>query len=70
MIFKGFIRYICVPRGTFAPFEGNYSKELVSLVKNLLEVDPSKRPKISEVLSSVQLMKMPKLVEGMSFIKV
>lgn len=37
--------------GKYKELQGNYSKELQSLIKQMLDKDPLKRPSIQEILS-------------------
>ncbi len=42
-------------KGIYTPIPNNFSKELKMLVNSLLNVDPTKRPSINDILSKINL---------------
>ncbi|XP_048580556.1 uncharacterized protein LOC5518663 isoform X2 [Nematostella vectensis] len=48
-----------IMKGQFAPIRGNYSAEFRTLVRDILQNDPEKRPSVSELLHE----RVPKLLE-------
>ena len=42
-----------IVKGSYSPLQGSYSKDMKSLISEMLALDPSKRPTVNDILSKI-----------------
>ncbi len=50
-----------IVKGSYSPLQGTYSKDLKSLIAEMLSLDPSKRPTVNDILSTIMINQINQL---------